>query len=140
MDYAIHTLLYRTAHRQRNALRPYLRQLGLGTGQPRLLMHLERSGPCSQKRLADYMEVDPSAVCRMLDTLEKSGFVTRGVDQTDRRADMVAITGKGRRAVEAWREVGRQIDRQMLQGFTDAEVQQLVDYLERVRSNLQPQT
>ena len=70
MEYAIHALLYRAAHRQRNAMRPYLRRLGLGPGQPRLLVSLERDGPSSQKRLADSLEVDPSAVCRMLDTLE----------------------------------------------------------------------
>ena len=35
--------------------------------------------------------------------------------------------------------VGRQIDRQMLQGFTDEEVKQLAEYLERLRANLEPQ-
>ncbi len=139
MEFAIHTLLYRTAHRQRSAMRPYLRRLGLGPGQPRLLVSLERDGPSSQKRLADSLEMDPSAVCRMLDTLEKGGFVSRGVDRNDRRADTIAITDKGRRALEAWQQVGRQIDRQMLQGFTDEEVKQLAEYLERLRVNLQPQ-
>lgn len=139
MEYAIHALLYRAAHQQRNAMRPYLRRLGLGPGQPRLLVSLERDGPSSQKRLADSLEVDPSAVCRMLDTLEKGGFVSRGVDRNDRRADTIAITDKGRRALEAWQQVGRQIDRLMLQGFTDEEVKQLAEYLERLRVNLQPQ-
>ena len=139
MEYAIHALLYRAAHRQRNAMRPYLRRLGLGPGQPRLLVSLERDGPSSQKRLADSLEVDQSAVCRMLDTLEKGGFVSRGVDRNDRRADTIVITDKGRRALEAWQQVGRQIDRQMLQGFTDEEVKQLAEYLERLRANLEPQ-
>ena len=40
MEIPIHTLLYRAAHRQRNALRPHLRELGLGPGQPRLLANL----------------------------------------------------------------------------------------------------
>ena len=75
----------------------------------------------------------------MLDTLEKGGFVSRGVDRNDRRADTIAITDKGRRALEAWQQVGRQIDRLMLQGFTDEEVKQLAEYLERLRANLEPQ-
>ena len=53
--------------------------------------------------------------------------------------DLYTITDKGRRALEAWQQVGRQIDRQMLQGFTDEEVKQLAEYLERLRVNLQPQ-
>ena len=54
-------------------------------GQPKLIDYLSRCGPCSQKQLADYFEIDPAAVCRMLDALEKGGFVTRGVDRNDRR-------------------------------------------------------
>ena len=137
MEYPIHTLLYRTVHRQRNVLRPYLRALGLGTGQPRLLTHLVQAGPCSQKHLADHLEVDPSAVCRMLDSLEKGGFVVRGADKTDRRAGLVEITEKGRCAVADWQRTGRAIDRRMLGGFTEAEARQLVEYLERVSANLQ---
>ena len=53
--------------------------------------------------------------------------------------DTIVITDKGRRALEAWQQVGRQIDRLMLQGFTDEEVKQLAEYLERLRANLEPQ-
>ena len=49
MEYAIHTLLYRTAHRQRSAMRPYLRRLGLGPGQPRQRVRLEPDGPTPPK-------------------------------------------------------------------------------------------
>ena len=67
-------------------MRPQGAALGLGTGQPKLIDYLARSGPCSQKQLADYFEIDPAAVCRMLDALEKGGFVTRTAGRTDRRS------------------------------------------------------
>ncbi len=136
MEIPIHTLLYRAAHRQRNALRPHLRELGLGPGQPRLLANLAGHGTVSQKQLAEWLEVDPSAVCRMLDTLERGGFVTRRADRTDRRADAVGITEKGRRAVEEWQRIGRDVDRQILRGFSEEEIRQFAGFLERVRGNL----
>ena len=36
MEKTFHMLLYRAFHAQRSYLRPYLRELGLGTGQPKL--------------------------------------------------------------------------------------------------------
>ena len=77
MRYAIHTLLARTAHAQRNYLRPYLKEMGLSPGQPKVLRYLSELGHSSQRELADCCDVDPSAICRMLDSLERGGFVTR---------------------------------------------------------------
>ena len=95
MESGFHMLLYRAFHAQRSCLRPWRAALGLGPGQPKLIEYLARSGPCSQRQLATYFEIDPAAVCRMLDALEKGGFVSRGVDRNDRRADTIAITDNG---------------------------------------------
>ena len=77
MQYAIHTLLSRTAHAQENFLRPHLKKLGLSPGQPKVLRSLAFLGACTQKKLAEYCDVDPSAICRMLDCLERDGFLER---------------------------------------------------------------
>ena len=63
MRYAIHTLLARTAHAQRNYLRPYLKEMGLSPGQPKVLRYLSERDHSSQRELADYCDVDPSAIC-----------------------------------------------------------------------------
>ena len=68
MRYAIHTLLARTAHAQRNYLRPYLKEMGLSPGQPKVLRYLAAMGPSSQRDLAYHCDVDPSAISRMLDS------------------------------------------------------------------------
>lgn len=49
MQYAIHTLLSRTAHAQENFLRPHLKKLGLSPGQPKVLRSLAFLGACTQK-------------------------------------------------------------------------------------------
>ena len=59
MERTFHMLLYRAFHAQRGALRPHLGELGLGTGQPKVLGYLIRSGPSRQRQLAEYCEVDP---------------------------------------------------------------------------------
>lgn len=136
MERTLHMLLYRAFHAQRNALRPYFTQLGLGVGQPKLLGYLSRNGASSQRQLADYFEVDPAAVCRMLDSLQKGGFVTRRPDDTDRRRDLVELTPAGRQAYEQWQAFCGEVEEQMLQGFTPQERETFSDYLHRAYQNL----
>ena len=69
MEHSLHILLYRAFHAQRNYLRPSLQELGLGSGQPKLLAYLAARGPCHQRQLADYFDVYPANVSRMVDSL-----------------------------------------------------------------------
>ena len=88
MEHSLHILLYRAFHAQRNYLRPSLQELGLGSGQPKLLAYLAARGPCHQRQLADYFDVDPANVSRMVDSLERGGFVIR---RTDGRRDLLEV-------------------------------------------------
>ena len=136
MERTFHMLLYRAFHAQRNALRPALGELGLGAGQPKLLGYLRRNGPCGQRELAGYFEIDPAAVCRMLDSLQKGGFVTRRADDQDKRRDLIALTPAGEAAYEAWQERCRAMEERMLAGFTPEERAHFADYLGRAYRNL----
>ena len=66
MENTFYMRLYRTFHAQRGYLRSHLGLSGLGNGQPKLLVYLAGQGPCSQRQLAEYFEIDPAAVSRML--------------------------------------------------------------------------
>lgn len=136
MEQTFHLLLYRAFHAQRNHLRQNLAPLGLGAGQPKLLSYLADNGPCPQRELAEYYEVDPAAVSRMLDALERGGFVIRRPDQTRRRRDLVEITDKGRQAHELWEERCQEMENVMLSDFTAEEREQFCDYLARAHRNL----
>ena len=124
MEYAIHTLLSRTAHAMQNYLRPHLNKLGLSPGQPKVLRCLTARGPCSQRVLADYCE------------LERDGFLVRRPSKTDRRTGEVTLTEKGREAFETWDSQLRQLEDRMLQGFSAQERDQLADFLARAYRNV----
>ena len=136
MEQSFHMMLYRAFHAQRSALRPALSELGLGMGQPKLLGYLQRNGPCGQRELAGYCEVDPATVCRMLDSLQKGGFISRTPDKQDKRRDLIALTPDGERAFETWQQRCRTMEEQMLIGFTPQEQAQFADYLSRAYRNL----
>ena len=136
MEYAVHTLLARTAHSMQNYLRPHLSKLGLSPGQPKVLRCLTNCGPCSQRMLSDYCEVDPAAICRTLEGMERSGSLTRRPCKTDRRAGEVALTEKGAETFAAWEKQCVQIEDRMLQGFSPEERQQLAEFLARAYRNV----
>ena len=136
MEQSFHMLLYRAFHAQRNALRPALGELGLGAGQPKLLGYLKRNGPCGQRELAGYCEIDPAAVSRMLESLQKGGFVTRRADDQDKRRDLIALTPAGEGAYAAWQERCRTMEERMLAGFSREERAAFAGYLGRAYRNL----
>ena len=80
--------------------------------------------------------MDPSAICRMLDSLERGGFVTRSPSPNDRRSGQVELTQQGRDALETWEGRCKVIEAQMLQGFSPEERAQLRDFLERTYRNV----
>lgn len=130
-----HMMLYRALHAQTNYLRPRMAKIGLGPGQPKILGYLRVNGPCSQRALAEYFELDPAAVSRMLASLSQSGFVrmTRG---EDRRTRLAEVTEEGRAALAEWDRCCDEEGATMLAGFSPEEVARLQDYLGRIHANL----
>ncbi len=136
MERTFHMLLYRAFHAQHNALRPYLTKLKLGVGQPKILGYLSRNGASNQRQLADYYDVDPAAICRMLDSLQKGGFVSRQPDQADKRRDLIELTPLGLETYEKWQACCREMEQTMLAGFSPEELANFSDYLARAYQNL----
>ena len=136
MEQSFHMLLYRAFHAQRNYLRPYLSEIGLGAGQPTLLNYLAVHGPCMQQQLADYFEIDAAAVSRMVTSLQKGGFIVQRTDENSRRRNYIELTEAGRQANEMWQVHCREIQDIMLQGFTRQEQEQFAEHLRRVYQNV----
>ena len=90
----LHQLLLRAQAAMNREIMAQAAALGLSPGQPKVLRCLDALGPYSQRMLADYCEVDPSAICRMLDSMERDGFLIRRPSKTDRRAGEVALPEK----------------------------------------------
>ena len=130
-----HMRLMRAFHAQRTYLKPHVDELGLGPGQPKMLVYLAVHGPSSQREVADFFECDPGAVSRMFDSLERAGFVTSAPGR-DRRTKALALTELGRKAADAWDSVCAEEQEVMLAGFSSEERATFADLLGRARANL----
>jgi DNA-binding MarR family transcriptional regulator len=84
-----------------------------------------------QQEIGAAMGIDPSTMVSLIDDLETSGLAKRRPHPTDRRAREVAITPKGRRALERGRRLAMQVEDEVLGGLTAAERRQLLTLLRR---------
>lgn len=130
-----HMRLSRAFHAMKTDTRACARGLGLGPGQPRILSYLAAHGVSTQREIAKYLVIDPSAVSRMLDALERGGFL-ECVPGRDRRCRSLALTDHGRETVRRWDAECARVDELMLAGFTPAERVQFDDLLDRARRNM----
>jgi DNA-binding MarR family transcriptional regulator len=71
---------------------------GLTRARATVIWQLHHQGPVTQRELSQALGTTPRNVTGLLDALEADGFVARERHPTDRRAIVVALTDRGRRA------------------------------------------
>lgn len=131
----LHAQVYRLFHAQRRYLFRSDRAT-LGVGQPKVLSYLAVYGTSTQSQLAQYFDLDPAAISRMIDALKRAGYIEAAPHATDRRAKAVELTDLGRRTAAAWDELCAEMGADMLAGFSPAERAQFADFLARAYANL----
>lgn len=99
-----------------------------------LLVALRDEGPMRTGELARYFRLDKSTVSRHIARLEAAGLVETRPDPTDRRCAQLHTTAFGSRRVDEIRAGRRAPLRQVLDGWSDAERDQLADLLHRLNT------
>ena len=94
---AIRKTFFQIEQTKRKAVQNYLREIGLtpGQGQARILQYLAGHEPVTQKKLAQECDLDVTTLSRVLDRLEKEGYLTRMPNPECRRSYLVALTQAG---------------------------------------------
>lgn len=73
----------------------------------------------------------------MLERMELSGLLERGVDKNDKRLNRIRLTDKARELSGVYNEVSAQMNALFYVGFSDAEIEAFEGMLRRVLGNLQ---
>ncbi len=110
--------------------------LGLYRGQPRVLGALWEQEGLTHTELSHLLCVQPATVTKMLQRMEKAGFVERRHDPEDRRVSRVYLTAAGRAVREDVQMVWRRLEEEAFSGFTGEEGKLLRQFFYRIRDNL----
>lgn len=114
-----------------------VRDIGLTRAQWLVLTRLYRRPGASQTELADMLEVDRASAGRMIDRMQKNGWVERRADSDDRRINRLYLTGDARRAhKDMWAVAEATVD-DALAPLSAAEREQFTRLAARVKGQLQ---
>jgi DNA-binding MarR family transcriptional regulator len=103
-----------------------------------ILLLLQNRGSMRQTDVADTLRTDRTTIMKMIDELEGAGFVKRGTDPTDRRANAVKPTAKGTQWLEKLRPAAEDVERQFLDVLSADEQRTLRELLTRLVSHTGP--
>ena len=112
---------------------------GMSENQHHLLIYLEKNPNVSQTHLARELNISTAAVTISLKKLEAEGYLTRSMDEKDNRYNQVEITQKGREIISQSFEIFQLADRMIFRGFSKAELEQVLEYTNRIQENLKSQ-
>ncbi len=136
MNENIGTLLAQVSRLLRRTFDERARGIGVTRPQWQVLSLLKLHAGSNQGALAELLEVEPITLGRMIDRLQEAELVERRADPADRRAWRIFLTGKGEGLLDQLRPFGRDTLALALEGVSEAEREQFLATLARVRSNL----
>ncbi|WP_295800534.1 MarR family transcriptional regulator [uncultured Microbulbifer sp.] len=109
---------------------------GLTRSRWQVLWILNKTQGMKQAELAERMDVAPISLTRQIDLLQAEGLVERRQDPQDRRCFRVFLTDAAEPVLKTLHGLAREARGQALAGVSEAEQQQLLNLLGRVRKNL----
>lgn len=129
-------LILDTARLMRRNFNRDIQDLNITQAQWQILFHISRNDGIRQAQLADTLEMQPISVARLIDRMQSAGWVRRSPDPNDRRAVNLHLEEKAEGVLDLLRERAIGTREKILRGISEAEQMQLLDILQRMRTNL----
>ncbi|MDX6215004.1 MAG: hypothetical protein QOG99_588 [Frankiales bacterium] len=123
---------YRSAMRARFEEHGELSGWGLRPPSIGALRVVARFAPISQREVSERLGVHPSEMVKVVDQLESYGLVSRVRAEGDRRRYDLTITAKGRKVLDRFSEVSREVDQDFYGALTVREQEQLEKLLAKL--------
>ena len=133
-------LLANICHLHHTRARQLFEAIGLHRGQPQVLLALWEQEGLTQTELAGRLKITPATVTKMLQRMEKAGFIQREPDAGDRRVSRVHLTPTGRAVRRGVEAVWKTMEAETFASFTQPERALLRRFLVRMLENLQHAT
>ncbi|HSE13151.1 MAG TPA: MarR family transcriptional regulator [Rudaea sp.] len=111
-------------------------RFNLTRAQWRALKRLSYSEGMTQSDLAEMIEMEPIAVGRVIDRLQKAGFVERRADPHDRRAWRLYLTARAHSVVGDMESISTGLYRDAQKGISAVDLKTMMSVLARMKDNL----
>ena len=105
--------------------------------QGRILYVLWQEDGVPIKTIAERCGLAITSLTTMLERMEKSGLIIRQQDSGDKRKTLIFLTDKAKALKEDYDTVSDRMSTIFYQGFTEEEIRNFEEHLERIRLNLE---
>uniref|UniRef100_A0A7C3W8M4 MarR family transcriptional regulator n=1 Tax=Fundidesulfovibrio putealis TaxID=270496 RepID=A0A7C3W8M4_9BACT len=130
--------VYEVSRAWRARLDERLKPLGISTSMWTVVWHLAMADePLTQSALADAVSMEGSSLVRLLDRLERDGWVRREAVEGDRRSKRVVLTDKVKDYVEKFHDVARSFADELLAGLPEEHLRQCNEVLLTIKARLE---
>ena len=103
----------------------------------RLLDCAAKNPGVSSRELCEFLDVRPSSLSEMLSRAEADGFITRIVDEADRRIQRISLSAKCQKAVNDMENARNQEAQKMTSALTEEEKEQFCLLCEKLSAHME---
>ena len=100
-----------------------------------VLLHVQSMQPVTQSVLAKSIGRDNSNITRTIDKLEQKNCLERVSESNDRRINKIKLKNAGEEAIKKGMPLLKKMNKSILEGFQDSEVQQFLSFLKKLNEN-----
>jgi Transcriptional regulators len=136
MEKSLHYLLMANHMTFQKQFFSNVKNLGLTTGQPKILDYLQDHDGSAQKEIAKGCHIEPATLTSLLAGMEKKELITRSTKEGDRRTLYVSMTEKGREMQSQISIEFARLEQAALQDFSKEEQSQLILMLSHLYDNM----
>jgi DNA-binding MarR family transcriptional regulator len=111
-------------------------QLGMTFTQCKVLVFLSRNEGTTQAKLAEASDTEPMTLVRVLDRMERDGWIERRPDPADRRAYRLHLLPASNPVLAEILRIGEKARSEALTGLSAEQREEMMNMLEHVRTNL----
>lgn len=104
-------------------------------GQWPVLQYIRRNPGCTQVEIAQTLLITPSSIAQSTSRMQRDGLLEKQPQSGDRRSNCLRLTEKGTAISEECERRYYEIDRDIMAGFSQEELQTLEDMLGRMVHN-----
>lgn len=128
--------LSRVQRKMRALFDARVKERGLTLPRARALMILGRGSQLNQRELADELDIETPTLVRLLDGMEKQGFIERQSVEGDRRAKQIVMTPHGARMAGEVLDLARSLRADVLADISSADMTATVKVFATMSDNI----
>ena len=132
-DHELTELFYQVVRQLENLAKSSHKNMNFFSGQYKCLFLLDEAGTITQRRLSHILEIRSTSLSEILSKLEKKGYITRTLSETDKRTYIISVTSDGRKEAQRVRSIRLKEHHELTDPLSDEDKYALYKILEKIK-------